>query len=283
MLMNLQDYLPRWDQNQLNSRKQSHAFTLIELLVVIVVIALLAATLLPALAGVQNKGGRAQCAANFRQVGMASMIYANDNNTWLPACCLDPTSPNGPHGFNVLGAIHYSRYVWITSPTSPPPPYPVPTNASPADYFQNLGYLYHAGLAGNGSIFYCPAQWGSGYLGADYYLPFLTTDAAGTVRSSYDYNPRAVQSGGFYRRQYQKTSQLEPRKLFAVDDLGVGVDSPSFAHVRERGWNVLFTDGGVQFSRSEAAYAYIKTQLPMAYNLYYPQANQAMDYLERDH
>lgn len=282
--MNPSDYLPRLDQSRLNSRKQSHAFTLVELMVVIAMVALLAMTLLPALAGVKDKGGRAQCAANLRQIGMASMIYANENNTWLPLCWLDPTSPGGGHGPNVLQEIHYTRYVWITSPGSPTPPYQVPTNASPANYFQNLGYLYHAGLAGNGSIFYCPAQWGSSYLGADYYSPLLTTDSQGIVRSSYNYNPRAVPGGFFYYRQYQKTTQLEPRKLFAVDSVGTGVGPITFAHVRERGWNVLFTDGSLNFSRNNQAFAYLKLQetLPSG-NLYYPQANQALDYLERDH
>jgi len=262
---------------------QNRAFTLTELLVVLAIVALLAMTLLPALAGVKDKGGRAQCAANLRQIGMASMVYANENNTWLPLCWLDPTGGDSSHGLNVLNEVHYTRYVWITSPTSPTPPYPVPTNATPANYFQNLGYLYHAGLAGNGNIFYCPAQSGTNYLGADSYLPLLTTDASGTVRSSYDYNPRAViGASSRYFRQYQKTTQLEPRKLFAVDDLELGLNPTTFAHIRERGWNVLFTDGGVQFSRSGQVYGLLRN-LTSGSSIYYPDANQYCDYLERDH
>ncbi len=281
--MNTSVHSERFNRAPSVRARPAHAFTLIELLVVMAVIALLAVTLLPALAGVQSKGGRAQCANNLRQIGMESMIYANENNAWLPPVQLNPMNANdSTHGFNVLLEIHYSRYVYLDSPLDPAPPNQVPTNSPPNNYFQNLGYLYQAGLAGNGSIFYCPAQWGSYPLGADAYTPLLTTDSQGVVRSSYDYNPRAVLRGGTSFRQYQKTSQLEPRKAFAVDDLTGGVSPTYFAHVRERGWNVLFTDGGVQFSRSDQAYTAIPQDMSGG-TIYYPQANQILDYLERDH
>jgi len=54
-------------------------FTLIELLVVIAIIALLAALLLPALAGARLKGQKVYCLNNLRQMSLARRFYTEDN------------------------------------------------------------------------------------------------------------------------------------------------------------------------------------------------------------
>jgi len=68
----------------LKSRRACEGFTMIELLVVLAIISILAALLLPALAGARAKAKAVTCLNNERQLGLAAEIYTDDFNDRLP-------------------------------------------------------------------------------------------------------------------------------------------------------------------------------------------------------
>ncbi len=100
------------------------AFTLIELLVVIAIIAILAALLLPALSRAKEKANGACCLNNLKQWGLATQMFASENDDLLPK----DGSPNGTsidEGWyndlpRVIGLRAYKEMPWRTNASVDP-------------------------------------------------------------------------------------------------------------------------------------------------------------------
>ncbi len=67
------------------NRRMSAGFTLIELMVVIAIIGILIGLLLPVVGRIRENGRQVVCANNQRQIAIACMLYAEDNDGFLPS------------------------------------------------------------------------------------------------------------------------------------------------------------------------------------------------------
>lgn len=128
--------------------RRHSAFTLIELLTVIAIIGILAAIIIPTVGSVRDSAKASACLSNLRQVGLAAIVYANDNKNVLP----DAGTGNDPAWARTL-----SSYMTIPAGqrasifTCPGSLIPVEDSANPFSPSNPAGdivlsYGMHAGL-----------------------------------------------------------------------------------------------------------------------------------------
>ncbi len=127
-------------------------FTLIELLVVIAIIALLMAILLPALNKARRQGKRITCLSGLKQLSIAWMAYAEDNDGKIV------------NGGQAGAAPGQQVFDWVREPWWCTPPYPLPTSdevgsgfpAKRFDWDLTLPYKEREWLLSKGALYkYC--------------------------------------------------------------------------------------------------------------------------------
>ncbi len=236
------------------SRLDVRGFTLIELLVVIAVIAILAGLLLPALSRAKEKGKQTSCLNNLRQMGLATVLYADENQDKLPPPEFDPD--------RISGSDPWRGYLLFWDPGRM-------GQAARSQAAVNLGLLYVGGHLRTPQIFYCPSLRHPPGLRVvfekKYFesakVPWPMYAVDGQVNTTYTYFPqtdapskRANEAKLGWTQVAEKQTQLSAQHSLMTDLIYTWGTLAHTSGKQPFGLNVLWGDGHINFCTTRAAF-----------------------------
>lgn len=112
-------------------------FTLTELLAVIAIIGVLAAILIPVVAGVRNRARLAEGLSNLRTIGLGISLYGNDNRQQLPGPLNTGQGPR--YNLWTTGSLAQKTWNYIGAPE------PLAAGTQVADIFTSTAFIAERG------------------------------------------------------------------------------------------------------------------------------------------